>query len=197
MWVCIHQYQQGYFVSSFREPLRHFQRHQATKGITDQDVRTLGTQVLQCVKIEPSHILNVLERFLHPVYSLSLNSIDGVPCTDLLCESGKLSGAAEAMCNENGRLLTTSLNLDKRRRPGGNNGPAQEGSEASDRRRLAQRTSWQLRTKDLCDLGKEQTRLLISAPEIKEALPGADRRPLQHALPDQREGFRCSGHELT
>src|SRR5690242_17555062 len=100
MWVCIHEYQQSYFAFSFREPLRHFQRHQATERITDQNVRTFRTQVLQFLKIEFGHILNALERFLHPVYSLSLNSINGVPCPDVLCKSGKPRRTAEAMGNE-------------------------------------------------------------------------------------------------
>jgi len=49
-----------------------------------------------------------------------------VPSPDVLCKSGKPRRTAEAMGNENGRLLTTGLNLDKRRRPDGNNGPGHE-----------------------------------------------------------------------
>src|SRR5437660_11690251 len=34
-------------------------------------------------------------------------------------------------------------------------------------------------------------------PDIKEAILRADRRPLQHTSPNQREGFDCSRHELS
>src|SRR5204863_2948103 len=116
--------------------------------------------------------------------------------SNVLCKLSKLHGTAEAMCNENRGFLTTSLEMDKRRRPT-RSGLLQNVSQGRDRWGLAEGSTRQWPTVHLSDLGTWQIRQRIRAPDIKEAILRADRRPLQHTSPNQREGFDCSRHELV
>src|SRR5439155_25002333 len=100
------------------------------------------------------------------------------------------------MCNENRGFLTTSLEMDKRRRPA-RSGLLQNVSQGRDRWGLAEGSTRQWPTVHLSDLGTEQIRQRLPAPDIKEAILRADRRPLQHTSPNQRESFDCSRHELV
>src|SRR5690349_20399743 len=117
VWICIDQHQQRYILPGFRKAVCHFQCHQAAEGIADQNVGSLRIQLLECLEIEPGHILNPLQRLLYLVQSLSLNSVNWVARSNVLCKLSKLHGTAEAMCNENRGFVTASLKMDKGRRP--------------------------------------------------------------------------------
>ena len=78
MWIGIQHRQQRNFFSTFVQTLGHFQRNQASKRETYKQVRTVGLQFLDGIKIKLGHIFDALERLLHPINALRLHAVDGM-----------------------------------------------------------------------------------------------------------------------
>src|SRR6202041_2242237 len=138
MRVGVDQHQESNILPCLQQPLGHLQSHQAAKRVADQDIRAFLLHLVQGAKIELCHILDAVKRFLPPINTLGLNSVDRMAGLNVFRELGEPGAAAQSMGHKNRRLYTARLQANEGRELR-EDSLLQQSGEARDRRSVEYR----------------------------------------------------------